>query len=218
MAHQGRTVAERIASQETGMEPSLWLPLLRLIVTGELVSAADLAAATGRSEEDVRRALDAVRDTEYDETGRIVGPGLTQRPTPHRFEADGEQLYTRCALDTLVFPALLGVQARIESSCRGTGTPVQVSVGPAGVTRVEPATAVVSLVSPADLSAVRSAFCNQVHFFATAQEAAPWLPTHPGGEAVPVAQAWALAAAITEKIAGDGSPDPARDAGPHCSC
>lgn len=35
---------------------------------------------------------------------------------------------------------------------------------------VEPATAVVSLINPEDISSVRSFFCNQVHFLASPEE------------------------------------------------
>ena len=92
-------VTDRLASNETGMEPWLWMPLLKLLALGDPVDVSDLAAATGRAGEEVRTALKAMGDTEYDGSGRIIGQGLTQRPTQHRFEVNGEQLYTWCALD-----------------------------------------------------------------------------------------------------------------------
>ena len=156
-------VTDRLASNETGMEPWLWMPLLKLLALGDPVDVSDLAAATGRAGEEVRTALKAMGDTEYDGSGRIIGQGLTQRPTQHRFEVNGEQLYTWCALDTLVFPALLGRPARVESVSPASGERivVAVNVDPAtGVTRVEPASAVVSLVNPEQITSIRSAFCN----------------------------------------------------------
>ncbi|WP_026548746.1 organomercurial lyase MerB [Arthrobacter sp. Br18] len=193
-------VTDRLASTETGMQPWLWLPLLKLLAQGDPVDTADLAAATGRPLEEIRTALEAMADTEYDESGRIIGQGLTQRPTHHRFEVDGQQLYTWCALDTLIFPTLLGTSARIESAYKATGTPVRVTAGPAGVTGVEPAGAVVSLVNPDDMSSVRSSFCNQVHFFASPEEAQPWIDSHPGGTVIPVEEAYALGSAMAEKM------------------
>lgn len=56
-------------------------------------------------------------DLETDVQGHIVGSGLTLRPTPHRFTIDGRQLYTWCALDTLIFPAVLGQVATVEAPC-----------------------------------------------------------------------------------------------------
>ena len=193
-------VTDRLASNETGMEPWLWMPLLKLLALGDPVDVSELAAATGRPLDEVRTALEAMGDTEYDGSGRIIGQGLTQRPTQHRFEVDGEQLYTWCALDTLIFPTLLGASARIESAYQTTGTPVRVSVTAMGVTSVEPATAVVSLVNPEDISSVRSSFCNQVHFFASPDDAASWLETHPGGTIMPVKEAYELGSSMAEKM------------------
>ena len=203
-------VTDRLASNETGMEPWLWMPLLKLPAPGDPVDVSDLAAATGRAGEEVRTALKAMGDTEYDGSGRIIGQGLTQRPTQHRFEVNGEQLYTWCALDTLIFPTLLGASARIESSHQATGTPVRVAVTAMGVTSVEPATAVVSLVNPEDISSVRSSFCNQVHFFASPDDAAPWLETHPGGTIMPVKEAYELGSSMAEKMLTH-TPGPATD-------
>ncbi len=182
----------------------LWRPLLQLLARGEPVTATDLAAATGRTPEQIRQALAGLPDTEYDEAGRIVGSGITLRPTPHHFEVDGRQLYTWCALDTLIFPALLGRPARVTSPCHTTGTPVHLTVAPDKVARVEPATAVVSLVTPEDLTSIRSAFCNQVHFFASPAAAEPWLAQHPGATVLPVEQAFELGRPLVNTFSGRG--------------
>ncbi|GAC1500751.1 MAG: organomercurial lyase MerB [Pseudarthrobacter sp.] len=200
MTNDVNQVTERLATGETGMQPWLWLPLMKLLAQGDPVDVADLAAATGRPVEEIRAALETMADTEYDGSGRIVGQGLTQRPTQHRFEVDGEELYTWCALDTLIFPTLLSAPARIESAYKSTGTPVRVRVDSSGVTSVEPATAVVSLVNPEDMSSVRSSFCNQVHFFASPEEAEPWLENHPDGTIIPVDEAYRLASTMAEQM------------------
>jgi alkylmercury lyase len=205
-------VSERLSSGETGLAAWLWLPLITRLAEGDPVDVDDLVTATGRTRDDVLAALTAVPDTEYDASGRIIGQGLTLHATPHRFEVNGEQLYTWCALDTLIFPALLGHNARIESTHGSTGTPVHVSISPTGVTNVEPATAVVSLVNPDDMAQVRSSFCNEVHFFASSEEAQPWLDAHPSGSVIPVAEAFTLGFAIAQNIlaeahtAGDSTP------------
>ena len=196
------------SAEGAGLQPALWLPLMKLLAEGEPVDIAELAAATGRPAEDVRQALAAVPDTEYDEDGRIVNQGLTLRATRHRFSVDGVQLYTWCALDTLLFPALLDKTALVESVSPTSGTPVRVRVGADEVTHVEPATAVVSLVNPADMSSVRSAFCNQVHFFASADDARPWLDNHPGGEVLSVADAYRLAVTMATSMLGQRPASP----------
>nr|WP_302170152.1 organomercurial lyase MerB [Streptomyces sp. TBY4] len=184
----------------------LWAHLLRLLATGRPVGADELAAATGRTEAEVREALTAMPDTEYDENGRIVGSGLTQRPTPHRFETGGRQLYTWCALDTLAFPTLLGTTAHVESPCRATGAPIRLTVTPDGVTDLDPAEAVVSIVTPDDMTSVRTAFCNEVHFFASAGAAADWLSDRPGMSVLPVADAFRLGRPLIEAILGGAGP------------
>lgn len=190
-------IARLITPEESGLDLAVLVPLLRLLADGDPVEVATLAAATGRPIEEIRDRLAAVPDTEYDEQGRIIGQGLTLRPTPHRFTVDGRELYTWCALDTLIFPVLLGRAARIESSSPVSGEPVRVGVEPAGVTSVEPAAAVVSLVNPETMTSIRSSFCNEVHYFTSPMDAQPWLKTHPGGEVVPVADAHRLGAALT---------------------
>jgi alkylmercury lyase len=193
-------LSERLASSATGLNPDIWLPLLRLLAEGQPVELGALAAAASKTLPEVIRVLASVPDTEYDDTGRIVGQGLTLQPTPHHIEMDGTPLYTWCALDTLIFPTILGRPARIESACQATGVPMQLTVDAAGVASVVPGTAVVSLVNPEDMSAVRSAFCNQVHFFASPEAAQPWLAAHPGGTVIPVAKAYQLGTTMAEAL------------------
>lgn len=173
------------------------LTLLRLLANGKPVTIEDLAAAHGQPADEVRHALTNSPDIEYDDHGRIVGAGLTLRPTAHRFEIDGQQLYTWCAMDTLVYPRLLNRSAHITSPCHVTGTPIRLTVDDTGVTSTDPATAVVSLVAPDDLTSVRAAFCNQVHFFASEHAAGPWLDDHPDASVLPVAEAYELAREAT---------------------
>jgi alkylmercury lyase len=194
------------SGQRAGAEALLGRPLLRLLARGEPVTVVQLATATGRSTDQVRRALAAAPDTEYDDAGRIVGAGITLNPTPHRFEVDGKQLSTWCALDTLVFPAILGKPATVSSPCHATGELVRVQVAPDGVTSVDPATAVVSLVTPDDCCSVRASFCNQIHFFSSREVALPWLAEHPGASVVPVAAAYQLGRPIIDTLLGTQDP------------
>ena len=182
-----------------------WLQpvLLRLVAEGQPVSVGEIAAAAGRAEPDVRAALAQMPDTEFDVSGRVVGWGITQNQTPHRFDVDGRHLFTWCALDTLMFPALIGRAATVTSPCRATGEPVhvQVDVNPDRVSSVTPADAVVSIVTPGETGSIRGAFCNQVHFFANADAAGPWLAEHPGATVLPVAQAFELGQPLTAQMA-----------------
>jgi alkylmercury lyase len=185
----------------------LWLlrPLLTLLATGEPVTVDQLAARAGRPVKEIREALADMSDTEYDTEGRIIGNGLTANPTPHRYQAGGRTLYAWCAMDTLGFPAILGHTAQVTSPCRGTGEPIRLTVTPDGPTDVEPATAVVSVVTPDAPASVRAAFCNQVHFFASADAAKEWLTEHPDAQVVPVADAYELGRPLIEQILAGGT-------------
>jgi alkylmercury lyase len=213
MTSEAQQLATRLTTAFNGgaaasSRPWLWRPLLQLLAHGEPVTIEQIATATGHSPEQVREALTANPDTEYDDAGRITGSGLTQNRTPHRFEAGGRHLYTWCALDTLVFPAVLGETAHVQSPCHATGTPIRLTVQPDQVTRVEPATAVVSIVSPDAPASIRTAFCSKVHFFATPEVAKPWLAEHPGAAVLPVADAFHLGRPLTEALlAGQDKPD-----------
>jgi alkylmercury lyase len=203
---------------QNGLDPTVLTPLLELLTQGEPVAIGTLAAASGLAEEEIRARLAAVPDTEYDDAGRIVGQGLTLRPTPHRFTVDGQELYTWCALDTLIFPLLLNATARVESVSVGSGKPVRFTASPAGVSDIEPATTVVSLVDPEDTTSIRSSFCDQVHFFTSATDAAGWLDDHTGATVLPVADAYRLAtdlATAADQTSADScATDPAQP--PEC--
>ena len=141
---------------------------------------------------------------EVDNSGRIVAfGGLSLPATAHRFELPGRVLYTWCAVDTLLLPALVGEAALVESPCAATGSIVRLKVGPEGIEHAEPRGAVVSLLSvegPADrlscgaascgpsdaidyteLVGASGAFCGNVHFFVSQEAAAGWLSSHADG-------------------------------------
>ena len=77
---------------------------------------------------------------------------------------------------------------------------MHLTVEPDKVTSIDPATAVVSIVTPDACSSIRTAFCNQVHFFASPADAQPWLDQHPGASVVSVAEAFALGGPLTQTL------------------
>jgi alkylmercury lyase len=171
----------------------LWRPLLGLLLTGQPARLEEIATATGHPAGQVRQALAALPSLEWDEQQRVVGYGLTLRPTPHQFTVGATRLYTWCALDTLIFTGVLGCTARIESSCHATGSPVRFTAGPTTITSFDPPTTVVCLVTPDAAAPVRAAFCDHVHFFANPAAARIWLQEHPGAALLPVHEAHELA-------------------------
>lgn len=176
--------------------------LLRLLARRQPVSPQAIAAATGRSREEIERMLGNARSVELDREGRVVGSGLSLLETPYQFRIGGKNLFTWCALDTLIFPHLLERRAHVESACPVSREPIRVEVTPASVERVEPPTAVVSLVVPTPGEPVRSSFCNHVQFFRSEADAKPWLESHPGAVVVPVERAFALGRTMSERVFG----------------
>jgi alkylmercury lyase len=202
-----RLVASASQAVSARTSPGLYRVLLRLLAHGEPVTIAQLAAVAGQPVDDVKRTVAGWPDAEYDQQGRIVGYGLTLCPTPHRFSVDGKQLYTWCALDTLFFPAVIGRPAHVESSCTTTGIPVRLTVDPAaGVIALDPATTVISIVTPKQVTSVRTDFCNPGRFFASPDAAREWQAKHPGINVVSVADAYQAGRSLSDMLLDDRDP------------
>ncbi len=183
----------------------LFKQLLLLLANGAPVSPSEIAAVSGLSGEEVAALLPRLPSVELDDEGNLAGMGLTLRPTPHRFEVKGRALFTWCALDALTFPFLLGKPARIESPCPMTGTPVKVSIISDNVAQVEPPDAAVSIVVPETMSDIRGAFCDQVHFFASAAAAREWLAGRPGAMVLSVHEAYQLGSLLARSLSGQNA-------------
>ncbi|TPU14004.1 organomercurial lyase MerB [Acinetobacter baumannii] len=199
-----KKIAESLSSGNHPKEfATLFVALLRQLAMGGPVSREKLAGALGWSGARVATVLEQAPGTEYDDEANIIGLGLTLRETPHVFEVDGRRLYTWCALDTLMFPALIGKTARVTSRCAATGRPITLTVAPEAVLHVEPAEAMVSLRTPDASPDIRCSFCCHVHFFASPSVANAWASTHPGIELVPVENAFGLGHLIAHKLLED---------------
>jgi alkylmercury lyase len=182
-------------------------PTLKWLARGKPASPEEIAASSGKSPEEVRAVLDRFPSAEWDEQGRVVGLGLTLQLTPHRLGLEDRTLFAWCALDALVFPALLGRPASIESPCRGTGELVHIEVTPAGIEAVEPPFAVVSIVAARDLTNFRRVSCNNAHFFSSPEAASRWLEKHPEATILSVEDAYRLG-----RLIADGLSDISRSA------
>ena len=170
--------------------PDLLLHSARLLAdTEEPITVERVAAAGGWSVDAVRAELARHPGVDWDDEGRIVGFGLTLRPTAHAFTFGERTVYGFCASDALMYPVMLGRPGLVESSCPVTGQPIRVELTPNAVVAVQPATAVVSKVRPDQpVTDVRSEICALGSFIASPDDAAGWLAQHPHGEVVPVAE------------------------------
>lgn len=161
---------------------------VRLLAAGEPVSVQTLADATGISPTEVEAGLEQRLSVERDEAGRIVGWGLTLRPTPHKISFNGGTFYGWCATDMLMFPVILGKSGIIESTDPITGRTVRIEVSPSEVLRVDPPEAVVTGIRPSErVEDVRTNVCGLGHFVSSGDAAAEWLAANPQGVVKPVA-------------------------------
>ncbi len=122
-------------------------------------------------------------------------------PGPHQIQLDGEEPFTMagCALDTLVFPLLIGRTARVISTCPVTGTQVSLTVTPQGILDLNPQAAVVSLRLPDETTSAcntRETICAYGHFFVDPQHASAWPGLHPEAVLLSVEDAAHLAREI----------------------
>ncbi|MCC3318410.1 organomercurial lyase MerB [Nocardia africana] len=175
-------------------------PLVRLVAAGRPVELARIAEAGDIPVEQLRTWLRDQPGTDWDEQGRLVGFGLTQRETVHRFTVDARVLYTFCAADTLLFPPILGRPALVESPCAATGRPIRIEVGPDAVGATDPETAVVAQPALCGTADIRATFCDHGHFFVTSDAAREWQARHPGGDVRPVAEFFDIALATCREL------------------
>lgn len=175
------------------------------LAAGEPVGVARVADRAGAQADEVLEFLQG-SPAEFDHDGRLVGFGLTLRPTPHRVEFDGRTLYTWCAPDTLELAVLLGQPVRVKSRCFATGEPVRVEVDPDGVRELEPDEAVVSMVLPdVCMADFRERLCDEQHFFSSAAAAEGWHADRPEAIVVPVQSGFALTRLLMMRLFGTGA-------------
>jgi alkylmercury lyase len=181
----------------------MYVAVKRLLANGKPVAPSEIADVLAEPLEDILASLDRTPGIERDPAGAVVGWGLTLKPTPHRFEVEGNELFTWCAFDTLFFPALLGQTVKIHSQCPQSGGGIHLTVRPDGIETVHPEQTVVSIVLPEGAAArsdVRAAFCNQVHYFRDKPAASEWLATHPGGLILPVEEAFEVGRKLSAQV------------------
>ena len=178
------------------------LPLLRLLAEGKPVEPRHLATVAQCSPEEIQ-AVVPLSDVEVDQAGNLVGWGLSLVPTTHQFHLGEHILSTWCALDALVFPALLGRTAQVVSRCPATGKTVSLTVTPTHLERLSEARAVVSVRAPGadtDLCHVRGGFCMQGHFFGEREVASAWPSLHLQAVLLSVEEAASLGRALARRI------------------
>ena len=153
--------------------------IYRLLAKGEPVPVAQLAATLDLPLSQVEEVVGQWPALFYNDDKAIIGYwglGLTQMD--HRFEVDGNTLYTWCAWDALFIPQIIGKTAHVESTDHVTKEKVFITVSPGGIEDVSPAGAVTSFMMP-NTDEIRSdvikSFCHYLHFFSSEATAREWI-------------------------------------------
>jgi len=186
----------------TDEERQVGLAIYQQLSRGEPVSASALAQALAIPPHEVDELLTQsnLKSLTYtDDERRIIGfGGLAIRPMPHRFNLNGQRLYTWCAWDSLFMPVVLGQTAEVESPAPGGFGFIRLRVGPAGIERIEPEGAVMTFLLPtaetfqADALKAMASFCHYIFFFPDRDSATAWTARHPDTMVISIQDAFEL--------------------------
>ena len=163
---------------------SLWQRLARTAQPVQLNEALELAGAAGVEPEWAVSFIDW--SSEKGSEGEIRGFfALSLNDHPHRLTVYGNQLSAWCAQDTLFLVPALGQPALITSRDPQSGRLITVeSDDGSRISRVEPASAVVSIVlaqkEPGNVFEIWSIFCEHIHFFENEDSARAFLSKREG--------------------------------------
>lgn len=162
-------------------EAKLIQAIYSALAAGRPISAERVSTGSGIPLSTVKTAFRTMRSrgADFDDDGNLIGNALSLRPTRHKFEVDGQQLYAWCAVDTLFLPGLVGKTADVESICPATGERIRLRISPTGLESVDPLETVVSVVVPGASAACEpgqgkgadSASCQSMNYFASREAA-----------------------------------------------
>lgn len=155
----------------------LLIRLLRLLGEETSVSPEHLATATHHTRAEVEAILQST-DLVVCRDGTI-----DLSPDPHLIQLEKKTLTVACALDTLVYPVLLGRWAHVLSTCPATGRQIRLTVtAQERIEDLDPQSAVLSLRLPGETTNVcnvRETVCHYGHFFVDREHASTWPGLHP---------------------------------------
>jgi len=179
-----KSVIDVLPKELTPAEQRLSIQIYRLLAKGEPVAWERLAESLDISLDEANDILKDWIGVYYNDENHIIGYwGLALLEMDHRFIVDGRILYTWCAWDSLFIPELLGKTVIIESTCPETERPIRLIAGPDGVKSIDPAEAVMSIltVNQEKLNEnIMTNFCHFIYFFSSESAGKRWASKHEG--------------------------------------
>jgi len=168
----------------------------RLLAQGHPLTHQDVADNLQIPLERIDSMLNSWWGIHYDDHNRIVAYwGLSLEPTRHRFEVNGQILYTWCAWDTLFLSEILQESVRVTSRCRSTNSSISLALNPNSVEKVSPKDTCISFLTPETVKVKESVvnyFCHYVNFFESPEIGLVWTKKHTGTFLLSVDDAYAL--------------------------
>jgi len=185
----------------------LMVRMLRLLSEGRPLDRERIDAAIADLGDNEATYAQLEAWTERDGDDNIIGLGLTYNPTAHHLTIDGNPMWAWCAMDTLIFPIVLGKKVSVESTAPRTRETVNLKASPSGVTDVRPADAVITFPTrdsgEIDLSTASSiwvTFCHHSFFFPSRASAEEWAAGRDDIEILTLDEGFEVAEAIADAI------------------
>jgi alkylmercury lyase len=175
---------------------------IRLLAEGEPVSPAQIADAARVPVDQAEAALRGIEDIEWTADGRVEGFGLTRRPTPHQFRIGDVEMYTWCAMDTLIFAAFVDRPVQIQSPDGATGEPLRLETDGQRIIAADPPSIAVSWFFDAAATGFRASVCQFGHFFASRESAAEWAAKYPQGGVLTLDEAMDASRSLVAEMFG----------------
>lgn len=193
-----RKAYDAIPQEALELDLRVTIKTMQALVKGKPVSPDQLADIWEMPIEQVRVILKQAEEhgqAEIDARGDLVGGVLSLNPTPHEISIGNEDLYAWCAWDAIYAPGVIGKPAQIVSKDPVTGEMIQISMTPAGLEKVQPENAVVSVVgTEVDMrGGPESSRCTQMLFFGSRESAEQWRQNRTGIFILTLEEAFELA-------------------------
>ena len=180
-----RQAYEAIPQEALELDLRVTITTMQALAKGYPISPDQLAEIWKIPVDQVRAILGQAEtngQVEIDAQGNLVGAVLSLKPTIHQVLIDNKQIFAWCAYDALYASGVVGKPAQIISKDLVNGEKIQVSMTPTGVEKVQPESAVVTVVGPGTEMGAgpESSRCTQMLFFGSRESAELWRENHDG--------------------------------------
>ncbi len=138
------------------------------------IRVRDLVEGSPSGRDSAQSTLDALVERGMaivDDSQLVAIDGLSVRPTRHRTQIGGDELYTWCAADAVGIPAALSADAEVVTACPHCSALIAISLS-AGVPKADEE--LVLWLPTASCSHVVTQFCPEVNFFCIAEHLKAW--------------------------------------------